>query len=78
MVDRGLFYFYPLFCPIYLELEHLTPDQLAEKLSVQKSWIYNQTRETGPGSLPRLKVGKYLRFDESRVTEWLQKQNARD
>jgi excisionase family DNA binding protein len=53
----------------------LTPDELADKFQVQKSWVYNQTRETGPGSIPRIKVGKYLRFEESRVREWLATRN---
>lgn len=49
----------------------LTLEELAEKLKVRKSWIYSQTRETGPGSIPRLKIGKYLRFVERDVLEWV-------
>ncbi len=52
----------------------LTPDELAKILSVPKSWIYTQTRQTGPDSIPRLKLGKYLRFKINDVMEWLQKQ----
>ena len=55
----------------------LTPDELADKFQVQKSWVYNQTRETGPGSIPRIKVGKYLRFSEAEVTAWLRARNAK-
>ncbi len=54
----------------------ITPDALAEKLGVHKSWLYSRTRETGPGSIPRVKVGKYIRFIESEVMEWLRKRNA--
>jgi predicted DNA-binding transcriptional regulator AlpA len=56
----------------------LTPDQLAEKYQVPKSWLYARTRETGPEAIPRLKLGKYLRFPEQKVEEWLNKQNQRD
>jgi excisionase family DNA binding protein len=49
----------------------ITPDEMAERLKVPKSWLYSRTRETGPGSIPRVKVGKYIRFIESDVVEWL-------
>jgi len=38
--------------------EPLTIDELAKKLKVPKSWIYGQTRQTGAGTIPRLRVGK--------------------
>lgn len=53
----------------------LTIDELAEKLKVPKSWIYGNTRQTGPDSIPRIKVGKYLRFRWSEVWEWIENQN---
>jgi hypothetical protein len=40
----------------------LTIDELAEKLKIRKSWIYSRTRIKGPGAIPCLKIGKYLRF----------------
>jgi len=46
----------------------LTIDEMAETLKVPKSWLYSRTRETGPGSIPRIKVGKYIRFDLSSAT----------
>jgi hypothetical protein len=49
-----------------------TVNELAGTLKVPKSWIYTRTRETGPGSIPRIKVGKYLRFDLNKVLDWLQ------
>lgn len=55
--------------------EIITIDELAEMWKVPKSWVYSRTRETGPGSIPRLKVGKYLRFDANQVTDWLKRQN---
>ena len=53
--------------------EFLTVIEMAERLKVPKSWLYSRTRETGPGSIPRVKVGKYIRFVESEVMEWLKR-----
>ena len=52
------------------------PETLADKLKVKKSWVYAQTRETGPGAIPRLRVGKYLRFSEAEVLAWLKRKQA--
>lgn len=54
--------------------EYLTVEELAEKLRVPKSWIYGQTRQTDLGSMPRIKVGKYLRFRLEDVMAWLERQ----
>jgi excisionase family DNA binding protein len=53
----------------------LTVDELAESLNVPKSWVYSRTRETGPGTIPRIKVGKYCRFVLDDVLDWLKNQN---
>lgn len=58
--------------------ELLTLKELAERLKVKRSWVYARTRERGPGSLPRLKAGKYLRFQEQAVVEWLRGRNKED
>ena len=50
----------------------LTVDDLAQKLKVPKSWIYARTRESGPGTMPKVHVGKYLRFKWNDVWEWIQ------
>ena len=39
------------------------PDDLAEFLGVNVSWIYKRTRTGGPDTIPHIKLGKYLRFD---------------
>ena len=52
----------------------LTPRQLAERLQVKISWVYESTRgrgRFGGTPLPVLKVGKYLRFCWPDVVEWL-------
>ena len=51
-----------------------TVEEMAESLRVPKSWIYSRTRETGPDAMPRLRVGKYLRFNSTEVFKWLDKQ----
>ena len=58
---------------MYQNLE--TMDELSRRWKIQKSWLYARTRETGPGSIPRVKVGKYNRFVPEDVDEWLKKKN---
>lgn len=53
----------------------LTIDEMAETLKVPKSWLYSRTRERGADAVPRFKVGKYIRFVEADVMDWLRKQN---
>ena len=53
----------------------LTIEELAEKLRVKKSWIYRRTMESGPAAIPRIKVGKFLRFDPGAVEQWLLKRS---
>ena len=52
-----------------------TIDELSERTRRHKSWWYSRTREIGPDSVPRLKVGKYLLFVPEEVDEWLRKQS---
>ncbi|MBW2643493.1 MAG: helix-turn-helix domain-containing protein [Deltaproteobacteria bacterium] len=56
----------------------LSVDELAESLNVPKSWVYSRTRETGPATMPRIKVGKYCRFVLDDVLTWLKSQNEAD
>jgi predicted DNA-binding transcriptional regulator AlpA len=53
------------------DLNLLTVDDLAKQLKVKPSWIYGESRKTGPGTLPRVRVGKYLRFFLPEVLAWL-------
>lgn len=46
--------------------------ELANKLGVKESWIYQRTRAN---EIPVVRVGKYLKFNEEEVMEWLKKQN---
>ncbi|MFB3923686.1 MAG: helix-turn-helix domain-containing protein [Terriglobia bacterium] len=60
--------------------EVLTPEQLAKKLQVKKSWIYEMTRKragirhTRP--LPHVRIGKYIRFSWPDVVAWMNELEA--
>jgi excisionase family DNA binding protein len=57
--------------------ELITISELSQKLKVPVSWLYSRTRERGEGTIPLVRVGKYLRFKYEDVTDWLrEKQNA--
>ena len=40
--------------------ELLTPEQLADRLHIPISWIYEQSRQ---GNIPTHRLGRYIRFD---------------
>jgi excisionase family DNA binding protein len=46
--------------------------EMAKKLDVPVSWLYSRTRTN---DIPCVRVGKYVKFEESEVWEWLKKQN---
>jgi predicted DNA-binding transcriptional regulator AlpA len=48
-------------------------NDLAKKLNISPSWIYNKTRQKGPNTIPVIRVGRYCRFRPSEVLDWLQK-----
>ena len=47
--------------------------ELAAKLGVEKSWVYDRTRQNGPEVIPHIKLGKYIRFnpDSEAFQNWL-------
>jgi excisionase family DNA binding protein len=51
--------------------ELLTVDELAAILKVPKSWIYLHTRKRSKTAVPYVKIGKYLRFSEADVRQFL-------
>jgi excisionase family DNA binding protein len=53
--------------------ELLTVDEVASILKVPKSWIYAHTRKRVGERLPHVKLGKYLRFFEGEVHEFLKR-----
>lgn len=53
----------------------LTPQELAERLKVSPSWVFEQTRERAKirnrNPLPCIRLGKYIRFSWTAVCEWM-------
>jgi len=52
----------------------LTVKEVAELLHVPASWVYERTRRKGSDQLPHLKLGKYVRFEEEVVAEFIRGQ----
>ena len=46
--------------------ELLTPEQLADRLKVPVSWVYEQSRQS---KIPTHRLGRYIRFDLEEVIE---------
>ena len=44
----------------------LTPEELAEKLKIPVSWVYEQSRQK---KIPTHRLGRYIRFDIREVLE---------
>jgi excisionase family DNA binding protein len=51
--------------------ELMTVEEVATLLRVRKSWVYERTRRRGADRLPFVKLGKYLRFEESELRGWI-------
>lgn len=49
----------------------LTAEEVAKQLRVPKSWVYNAARE---GALPSVRCGRYRRFDDRDIQEWIDRQ----
>lgn len=58
----------------------LTPAELAARLKVSKSWVFEQTRGRAKvrneNPLPCIRLGKYLRFSWVQVSEWMLRNNS--
>ena len=52
----------------------LTVEEVALLLAVPRTWIYRSVR-LGNG-VPFLRVGRYLRFEESQVRRWIERQRV--
>lgn len=46
----------------------LTAEEIAERLGVTPQWVWAQARA---GAIPHVRLGRYRRFRESAVEEWL-------
>ena len=52
----------------------LTVEEVSALFQLPRSWVYERTRRRGIERLPHLKLGKYLRFEEKAVEEFLERQ----
>lgn len=52
----------------------LDPDELAAKLKVPVSWVYEQSRQ---GNIPTHRLGRYIRFDLAEVLASQKKKQPR-
>ena len=53
--------------------ELLTPEDLADRLKVPLSWVYEQSRQ---GNIPTHRIGRYLRFSLTEVLESQKNKNS--
>ncbi len=42
------------------QVDLLTPEELADRLKIPLSWVYEQSRQ---GNIPTHRLGRYIRFD---------------
>ena len=49
--------------------------EMASMLNVPVSWLYSRTRTN---DIPFYKVGKYVRFDESKIWQWLKNMQSEE
>jgi excisionase family DNA binding protein len=56
--------------------ELLTVKDVAEILRVPVSWVYDRTRKRSLDRLPGIRLGKYWRFRQNEIVEWLSRQQS--
>jgi hypothetical protein len=65
----------PETAPVIKPEDILTPEELADRLKVGVSWVFEQTRARSTirnkNPLPCHRMGKYLRFYWPEVSAWL-------
>jgi excisionase family DNA binding protein len=49
----------------------LTPEEVAARLKVPETWVYEKTRARCRNPMPCLRLGRYIRFDWNAVITWL-------
>jgi excisionase family DNA binding protein len=54
----------------------LTVQEIAAFLKVPVSWVYQRTRQSGDGGIPHIKLGKYCRFNQDQVMQWIKKNSV--
>jgi excisionase family DNA binding protein len=56
-----------------MENRLLTVKELAQRLGVNTSWVYQYTRPGISNTIPHVRAGKYCRFQYEEVLRWLEK-----
>lgn len=51
--------------------QYMSPEELAKKLRVPVSWVYDRTRRGHPERIPHHKMGRYVRFSEAEIATYL-------
>lgn len=54
----------------------LTVEELAARLKVPRTWVYEHLRARAGKPLPAFRCGRYLRFDWLEVAGWLRERRA--
>jgi len=50
----------------------LTPEQLAQRLSVRRGWVTEKCRVRCQNPIPHFRIGKYIRFSWPVVSAWIE------
>ncbi len=53
----------------------LTADQVADKLGVPKTWVYEQSRR---GRIPTVTLGRYRRYRAETIDRWIEQLEAKE
>lgn len=54
----------------------LTPQEVADLLSVPVSWVYKRTERGAANPIPHVKLGKYLRFEREAVERYVRSHSS--
>jgi excisionase family DNA binding protein len=52
--------------------ELLTADEVAQRLKVPRTWVYGAVRGRTSRKLPHVRIGRYIRFEETAVTLFIE------
>jgi len=63
--------------PVLLPADIITLRELAQRLKVKPTWVYEKLRQRIDDPLPAFKCGRYLRFVWPQVSAWLLRQVVR-
>jgi len=51
----------------------LTPQDVARRFQVPVTWVYGCCRPRAKSPMPHLKIGRYLRFEEQAVRQFIER-----